>query len=1009
MEAPPRSRRPPGWLLGCLAVALLGLAVFLELRTSRLQAAILSRITGAMSHWVEPGPSDAIRYPVQGPYDRRLGYVALPGFIDRLTAQGYTVTAQARQSPRLLTLTDLGAFTLYREKTQAGLAILDDGSRLLFRNVYPERVYPSFDDVPELVVRTLLFIENRELLENVHPCRNPAIEWDRLGQAVLSFATRLIGRDRSPGGSTLATQMEKFRHSADGVTLSVGEKMRQMVTASLRAYMDGEETLPARRRIVLDYLNSMPLAAAPGVGEVTGLGDGLWTWYGADFHRINRVLSTRVGKADGQVRIEEWALAYRQVLSLLLAQRRPSSYLIKEPGELADRADTYLRLLGQAGVITPAQQKAALWARVEPGRVRPPQAEVSYVRRKAVNSVRAYLFSLLGLTQYYDLDKLDLTVQTTLDSATQAGVTRILSELREPDRIAAAGLRDVHLLDRGDPRRLIYSFVLFEHRGGANLLRVHADNYNQPFDIGASSKLELGSTAKLRVLVTYLEIVADLQEQYGQLSTAQLDSLSFTQIDHLTRWAIGYLRNNGDHSLRAMLDAAMKRSYSASPAERFVTGGGLHQFANFNPEDDGRVLSIRQALRNSVNLPFIRLMSDVVDYHNRQRNGVVDDVSKLSDSKRRSYLERFADREGSTFVSNFYRRYQGRKPDEALELLAGSVRQTLSRLASLHRYALPAASVDEFGAFLRQHLPQSDLSDATVRRVYDEYAPGAYSLTDRGYILGIHPLELWTVAYLCAKPNATRQEAIQASSAERIAVYDWLLNSNKRSGQDQRIRALMEVEAFQDVHAQWERVGYPFESLVPSLATAIGSSGDRPVALAELVGIVLNNGVRYPSVHVQELHFGEATPFETQFQRAIGQGEQVMRPEVAATVRQELMGVVDEGTAVRIRGVFKTRDGRVLAVGGKTGTGDNRSEVYGAGARLISSTVTNRTATFVFYVGDRFFGVITAYVQGEEAEGYGFTSSLPVQVLKVLAPCLEPLIQRSPGAPLAAMGTAPKP
>ena len=49
---------------------------------------------------------------------------------------------------------------------------------------------------------------------------------------------------------------------------------------------------------------------------------------------------------------------------------------------------------------------------------------------------------------------------------------------------------------------------------------------------------------------------------------------------------------------------------------------------------------------------------------------------------------------------------------------------------------------------------------------------------------------------------------------------------------------------------------------------------------------------------------------------------------------------------------------------------------------------TNRTATFVFYIGERYFGVITAYVQGREAENYHFTSALPVTLLKLLAPTL---------------------
>jgi hypothetical protein len=53
----------------------------------------------------------------------------------------------------------------------------------------------------------------------------------------------------------------------------------------------------------------------------------------------------------------------------------------------------------------------------------------------------------------------------------------------------------------------------------------------------------------------------------------------------------------------------------------------------------------------------------------------------------------------------------------------------------------------------------------------------------------------------------------------------------------------------------WQRQGYPFGHLVPSYGSAIGSSGDRPDALAELIGIVLSDGVRSPTVDLQQLDF----------------------------------------------------------------------------------------------------------------------------------------------------------
>jgi hypothetical protein len=53
----------------------------------------------------------------------------------------------------------------------------------------------------------------------------------------------------------------------------------------------------------------------------------------------------------------------------------------------------------------------------------------------------------------------------------------------------------------------------------------------------------------------------------------------------------------------------------------------------------------------------------------------------------------------------------------------------------------------------------------------------------------------------------------------------------------------------------------------------------------------------------------------------------------------------------------------------------------------------NRSATFVFNIGERFFGSMTAYVHGPDSAHYDFTSALPVQLLVKLAPSLMPMIQ----------------
>jgi hypothetical protein len=295
------------------------------------------------------------------------------------------------------------------------------------------------------------------------------------------------------------------------------------------------------------------------------------------------------------------------------------------------------------------------------------------------------------------------------------------------------------------------------------------------------------------------------------------------------------------------------------------------------------------------------------------------------------------------------------------------------------------------------HLAQP-MTDKDVSRLYDKYSADRFSLNDRGYLASVHPLELWVLAYLEAHPNATLSEVVQASADARQSVYAWLLKSHRRIGQDRRIAQLFEIDAFLEVHDRWQRLGYPFASLTPSLATALGASGDRPGALAELMGIIANDGVRYPAILIDDLHFAANTPYEVRLQRAQTDGERVLSPEIASVVRAALVKVVDGGTAIALKSKMKA-NGVDHVVAGKTGTGDHRSKTFAGRGRLIESRVVNRAATFVFMIDGRFFGNVTAFVPGPDAAHYQFTSSLPVRVLGLLLPDLEPLLQHTGETP----------
>ncbi len=967
-----------------------------EVKTSRYQARYLSAISEQLSFKLVSGPSTSVRYPEYGPYDQRLGYTILPEVIKRLEKSGFSITSQAAFSPMMAELADYGLFNIYHEKTQAGLRITDKADQVVFNAVYPAYGYPNFKAIPPLILDTLLFIENRELLNEENTTVNPAIEWDRLGFAGIQLMAHKLGATSAvPGGSTLATQLEKYRHSKNGYTNSIVDKFRQMGTASLRAYMMGPDTREMRQEIALSYLNTMPLAATPKLGEIHGLGDGLSAWFGADFAEVNKLLSPDALKSHEQVTPQQ-AQAYRQVLSILLSQRRPSYLMGRGYDALQNLTDSYLRLMAEQGVISSALRDAALQA----SSVRPPRSDAEPAKfmaeKKTQNVLRTRLAKALGVKSNYDLDRLDLNVKTTLDYSTQQAVTNELRRLSQPDEARNAGILGFRMLNENvDLTPIVYSLMLFERGKTGNLLRVQTDNFDQPLDINEGIRLDLGSTSKLRTMVHYLELIADIYNQYKDRPAQELGQIELHPRDYLSAWVIEHLRATPKISLEDLLNQALDRRYSASPGEYFFTGGGLHYFNNFNKDDNGKIMSVRHALRDSVNLVFIRLMRDIVYHHLYKPEGIARWLESPDDPKREEYLQRFADKEGSTYLNKFYARHQGKSAEESLDMLAKRVYAKPSRLTMLYRAVYPDNDEMALIAYLNAHLPKEDLVNEDIYELYDKYSIEKFDLQDQGYITKIHPLELWLVGYLAQHPKATHDEVMAASAEQRQQVYRWLFKNNRKVAQQQRIMMLLEAEAFKEIHRAWKRVGYPFGALTSSYATSIGASGDRPAALAELTGILLNDGIRLPIVRFESLHYAQGTPYETLLNKAPDQGERIFAPEIAKVARGAMIGVVDGGTAGRLNGIYTDAEGKPLVVGGKTGTGDHQKEIWGAGGRLIESKFISRAAVFTFFLGDRFFGVITAYVQGDNAGNYHFTSSLPVQIVKFLKPTLSPLINNT--------------
>src|SRR4030095_11897709 len=187
----------------------------------------------------------------------------------------------------------------------------------------------------------------------------------------ISYAGTKLGLPlRVEGGSTLATQLEKYRHSQNGRT------------GSLAAH--------------IQHITRAPRAPAPGYGEIHGLGDGLHAWFGLSLSDVSEALAapkTTPAKVD----------AYKHVLTLLCSVRAPSYYLVHNREALQARANSYANLLARTGAIDPDFAERVRAAQV--GFVsRPATSERFIAQQKTSTVVRTNLMGTLGIAGFYDLD-----------------------------------------------------------------------------------------------------------------------------------------------------------------------------------------------------------------------------------------------------------------------------------------------------------------------------------------------------------------------------------------------------------------------------------------------------------------------------------------------------------------------------------------------------------------------------------------------------------------------------
>src|SRR6267142_1914010 len=184
--------------------------------------------------------------------------------------------------------------------------------------------------------------------------------------------------------------------------------------------------------------------------------------------------------------------------------------------------------------------------------------------------------------------------------------------------------------------------------------------------------------------------------------------------------------------LDALLAQALARKYPASPYEAFFTGGGVHSFENFDPDDNGRVLQVHEALAHSTSLVLKRLLGERVS------------------SPRHLAMVFFAWHSGGD-----------------------------------------AEGLQQWSDALGHPVTAEDAA-----KLVRAYGSPKLTLLDYGYLLGRHPLEVWCAGEMSRTPAVTWDELVARSSEPRRLVSTWLFQERQRHPQDLRVRIQMEQDAF---------------------------------------------------------------------------------------------------------------------------------------------------------------------------------------------------------------------
>ncbi len=701
--------------------------------------------------------------PAVGNTDVERGYSEIQRIRQEAEAAGDKVSAQKPWKDRRIGPLHLGP--IFDRKPQAGITIRDMNGEKMYSGDTPHGFYASYDSIPNIIVQSFCLVEDKNICdESKDPTFNAAINWWRASQAAAMGVGKKIGvTSKVEGGSTLPIQITKNDSWEKGRTRGFLDKAEQMLTASTEMYSLGLDTREQRKNKIVEYINTASFAGHPSFGEIKGVKDAMAILYGnKDYDEKLRAMNDDA----------ETARAFRQMFSLVMAVKMPDESLrsVKGYQALQERIDNFTKLLVDEKIITASFAEKVKAARMDFAEVgKNPALEGKPPRDKFVDSMRLAVMNKLKLNPVdgmYKLDRWDLQVDSTLDHAVNAAVTAKLKSYNDPEIAKQNGLTGFQLLRPEAAPKVTWAITINERLpDGRVVTRVSTDTFKGSLDLNKGGRQNYGSTSKMRMATTFLEVIAELHDKHAGKTPEELKELKVHPRDKLSRWAVNYLSNpENDHSLEGMQRSAISTIKYSGHRQGFFTGGGMNFPGNFDKREDHQSYSVQEALWESVNLSWYRISDDIEEYMKWGRLGI--DASILDEGthtpeqleQRKKYLEEFADFEGTVFSGRFWRQQRGRIASELADSLAKKDDDHKIHLTALYRGFYPESSFDEYAKFMNEFC-KGCASKNEQRELFDDIKKKSKS--SAASLLALHTdgsVESLVRLYRYTTPQATYEQ-----------------------------------------------------------------------------------------------------------------------------------------------------------------------------------------------------------------------------------------------------------